>query len=465
MRYAVVICVLLLLPGQLLAAPSISGVSGTVSSGQSVTITGSGFGVKNPAKPYLWADFNNSIKPTNLGLITEWTEVDSLEWNPNEGVAGTGCAKAANSSGIWTLRIDSSGFAWNDYGQKMYLFRKSKRNFDITSGLNWKVWRLWNDPWGTPDIYIAVNNGNIAVEGAAYDGSGGYLQQGDDSETALNKARGPKGQYFTEEIIIQSNSTISSTDGKFWFYVNGEDVGHIPYFDYAQKLFFLKRSANDTMRINFPVHAVKANVTFPSDYRYWADDVYLDTTWARVMIGNASTFSASTIKEIQIPTSWSDGSVTVTVNSGSFGASDPAYVFVTDSTGSTSPGYAVTFGSGGGGDTTAPTVSITTSDPSSITSDSLSVTGTASDAVWGDGSVCKWRIGAAPDANNGTTISGLTYSGTVDWSFTASGFSIGSNTLYIGCRDAVPNWGSKSMAVNYNLSSQGVSGVSALTVR
>ena len=116
-------------------------------------------------------------------------------------------------------------------------------------------------------------------------------------------------------------------------------------------------------------------------------------------------------------------------------------------------------------DTTAPTVSITTSSPQTITSDSLTVIGTASDAVWGTGSVCKWRLGSAPDANNGTTISGLTYSGTVDWSFTASGFSIGSNTLYIGCRDAVPNWGSKSMAVNYNLSSQGVSGVSALTVR
>lgn len=38
-------------------------------------------------------------------------------------------------------------------------------------------------------------------------------------------------------------------------------------------------------------------------------------------------------------------------------------------------------GGDGGGDTAAPTVSITTSDPSSITSDSLSVTGTASDAV------------------------------------------------------------------------------------
>ena len=105
----------------------------------------------------------------------------------------------------------------------------------------------------------------------------------------------------------------------------------------------------------------------------------------------------------------------------------------------------------GTSDTNAPAVTITTTSPQNIAGDSLGVTGTASDDVWGTGSVCKWRLGSAPDASNGTTISGLTYSGTVDWSFTASGFSRGSNTLYVGCRDAVPNWGSKSMIVNYNL--------------
>jgi hypothetical protein len=329
------------------AAPAISNVKGNLDRGQPVTITGSGFGVKNPAKPYLWADFNEDIKPTKLGLITEWTAVDNLEWNQNEGIVETGCAKAANSSGIWTLEIDSSGFAWNDYGHKMYLFRKSKRNFDITSGLNWKVWRLWNDPWGTPDIYIAVNNGHIGVEGSGFEGANGWLQQGDTSESSLNKARGPKDQYFTEEIILQSNTSISSTDGKLWFYVNGNDVGHMPYFDYSQKVLYLKRSDSHSMRINFPVHAVKANVEFPANYRYWADDVYLDTTWARVMIGNASTFSASTIKEIQIPTTWSGTSINIIVNTGRFLSETHAFLYVLDADGNVNAsGYPITIGAG-----------------------------------------------------------------------------------------------------------------------
>lgn len=115
-----------------------------------------------------------------------------------------------------------------------------------------------------------------------------------------------------------------------------------------------------------------------------------------------------------------------------------------------------------GGDTTAPTIdSITTSDPSSITSDSLSVTGTASDAVWGSGSVCKWRIGSAPDASNGTDCTGTT-----EWTCATSGYVRGSNTLYVGCTDAAANWGAgDSITVNYLPVIQGISAVQGLSIR
>jgi hypothetical protein len=96
-----------------------------------------------------------------------------------------------------------------------------------------------------------------------------------------------------------------------------------------------------------------------------------------------------------------------------------------------------------GGDTTAPSVTISTSDPQTITSDSLSVTGTASDAVGVDS--CKYRIGSAPDATHGTACTGTT-----SWSCTTSGYSIGANTLYVGCVDAAGNWGSDSITVNYS---------------
>lgn len=98
------------------------------------------------------------------------------------------------------------------------------------------------------------------------------------------------------------------------------------------------------MNANYVVHFVKANATLTSSDRVWVDDVYVDTTWARVMLGNASTLSASTRIEPQIPSAWSTSGVTVTVNTGTFAANETAYLFVVDSTDATSSGYPLTLG-------------------------------------------------------------------------------------------------------------------------
>jgi hypothetical protein len=95
----------------------------------------------------------------------------------------------------------------------------------------------------------------------------------------------------------------------------------------------------------------------------------------------------------------------------------------------------------GAPDVTDPITSITTSDPSGIIADSLTVTGTASDAVGVSG--CKWRKSSAPDADNGTACTGTT-----SFSCSTSGYSTGANTLYVGCYDAAGNYGSDSIVVN-----------------
>jgi len=98
--------------------------------------------------------------------------------------------------------------------------------------------------------------------------------------------------------------------------------------------------------------------------------------------------------------------------------------------------------SGGTNDSTAPVVAISTTDPSNITAVPLLVSGTASDGVGVVG--CKWRLGSQPDALNGTSMVGTT-----SWSGNANSFSSGSNTLYVGCYDLANNWGYDSITVNY----------------
>jgi len=63
-----------------------------------------------------------------------------------------------------------------------------------------------------------------------------------------------------------------------------------------------------------------------------------------VELGDASTYAASKHREIQVPTAWADGSVSVKFNSGTFAAGSTAYLYVTDSSNNTSPGIAVKIG-------------------------------------------------------------------------------------------------------------------------
>lgn len=54
-----------------------------------------------------------------------------------------------------------------------------------------------------------------------------------------------------------------------------------------------------------------------SDF-YFIDDAYIDNTWSRVALGNAATYEACTVREIQPSRSWSATSITVKANPGSF---------------------------------------------------------------------------------------------------------------------------------------------------
>jgi len=64
-------------------------------------------------------------------------------------------------------------------------------------------------------------------------------------------------------------------------------------------------------------------------WRYF-DDIYVDTTWSRVMLANNATYANATIMEPQIPSVWAAGEITVTVNQGAI-PNGTAYLFVFDS--------------------------------------------------------------------------------------------------------------------------------------
>lgn len=309
---------------------------GAFTHGAAFTITGSGFGTKAYAAPLVWAPMDGTSDPSSLGRVSAWTGVQAMAFAAGEGYAGLGSMKATDSSGSWVAGVIASGVVWNAYGQRMYCFRRVKRNFDVTDSLNWKIIRFWPEAMTTPDWFIQAGNSNLNVEGV--EGSDTYPY--DPSITSpisggnIGAVRGSANVWRSEEILMKANSAATAYDGEFYHYVVGSGlVGVLPHYTYQNKTIRLRSGDGETnMTLAYPIHGVKANTTFPSDYRYWVDDVYLDTDWARVMIGNSATYSACSFIAPQPATAWSNTSVTVSLNLDGFPSGDSRYLHVIDDT-------------------------------------------------------------------------------------------------------------------------------------
>lgn len=82
------------------------------------------------------------------------------------------------------------------------------------------------------------------------------------------------------------------------------------------------------------------------DIQVSTDNLYVDSTMVRVELGDASSFTSCTKREVQPATYWSaaNDSINITLNVGTFQADDTAYLFVVNADGTTSTGYPVTIG-------------------------------------------------------------------------------------------------------------------------
>lgn len=343
MKKLIAIIALLISPAAL-AAPSISGFSGILAHGQSVTFSGANFGTKSPAAPIAWADFESSIEPTALGQKTAWDLNEFMTRNGTAGYNGSGGAVGNGdnvSPSAYTLRLDGQ-FAGD--GQQMYIFRRSKFNFPmnapVDNGQNTKIWRGWFDG-SYPNCYISINNGRVFCEDQSTPDTGFFTGDINAFQTS--------NTWVAEEILATFNTAVDVKDGSLSYRVNGSELGSGS---------IMNRFGARTGRLNqnYVVHWVFANTGswtggWSNSNTVYNDDVYVDYTFARVMVGNASTLSACTKLAPQIPSAWSGTSATVLMQlpSNDFPAASSAYAYVCDSSNSCSPGYAFTVGGSGGG--------------------------------------------------------------------------------------------------------------------
>jgi len=341
-KLAATACVLCLaLTGPASAVPSVSSVAGDTSHGGSLTITGSGFGTKATAAPYKYDDFEGGTLGARVG--NGWYTSSNLSdgW-PIYSDAHARASGIADESAYlqhdraYNSTIGVTGLNW-DYGQEVYLScwyycttaGAQSRNFKILAfrgggagnwdGPDFRADMYPNQPGG--HAYVARPDKSLIIQDW---GLGGHLLE--------------DGWHRVELFMHTGTSNSSDNDGvclgwrdlnRWWTLENFE-------FDF---------STQNYDNIYFAAYFARDDGTpRPQMWWYW-DEIYIDTTQARVEIGNASTWSACTHREIQIPSAWSSSSITVTVNQGSFANAAPAYLYVVDQDGNANAaGYPITIG-------------------------------------------------------------------------------------------------------------------------
>jgi hypothetical protein len=433
--FIITICLMLAAPITAWSALEITGTSGTIEDGESVTISGTDFG--STAPDVEWAGDN--IEAGSEGGIFSKTNWSGTAFPERPRYDDTR-AYSGSQSVVFDSTTESDGrfsLGYNTGGDITYLYATWMVYIDIGSASSgqWKMFRV-NDTGTISDTNPEIRLFNWFTGGT----SGGQNQvvvSAGDGAVSQSASAYPNDDEWSRIEFFAYPGTVGSANGNITIIIHRPGVSITKVYD-ADRMMY---STGQTDRWQYAqFHNYQGN-GLGGNSTVWNDDYYISDSQARVEIGNASTWSSCTQREIQVPTSWGDSSITIDVQEGGFSSLTGKYLYVVDSSGDVSDGYEITDGS----DTTAPSVSITTSDPQNISSDSLSISGTASDAV--GVSSCKYRIGAAPDDSNGSALSGST-----SWSGTASGFSEGSNTIYCGCVDAAGNWGSDSITVNLDTS-------------
>jgi hypothetical protein len=382
MKRLVISLILCLLPLYLPAAVSVTGVTGTLTHGSSVTISGSGFGTKTTAAPVSWETWEtggsnltavdnihgwlgyheNGTTPS-VPYISHFSSVD------NHSTGGSMCCRLLHNQPPGNMM---QTFWRNDINSdEMYITFWYKL---IIGGLDTQMPIKFirantstTDPYHTPadgstcEWMEKESTSGILQYWVAVQSVGGVESQGS-STTALqaNESRdnppelrfkldhGPvdgeptSGQAWRRVEVYAKMNSSGNADGIVKYTWNGTTI-----FNHTDIVYRAVGQTQKWQCIMFP--SMPGNeLTYQWDIR--ADDIYCDGTQARVEIGDASTWSACTHKEVQPATSWSDSSATVTLNRGSFGATDPAYVYVVDSNGAVNTnGRSITFGGSGSG--------------------------------------------------------------------------------------------------------------------
>lgn len=313
-------------------ADSISSTSGTADHGATITINGS-FTAKTQAAPY---KFDNFESGTLGNTVTGWetgagSGTQTYSSTITRGVSGKSAKHdfVNNTTSSLCLNEDANEFT------RVYLDFWTYADPEANVSRNYKPWRIWSN-----DVQLQFYGQEYCSEGdvlEVYD-----VAHGSSDLYWLSNGGHIMNTWEHHQVeFIESDP--STANGRARQYLDGVLSGG------TNVITRWSTRHMDEIRIGhyWAKDAVDGCASNPGAYVY-TDDVYVDTTLQRVEIGNASNYTSSTHREIQYPTAWSTGQISVTFNMGSFTEGTQVYLFVIDASGAPSSGYPITVGESGG---------------------------------------------------------------------------------------------------------------------
>ena len=328
---------------RLLLAPLVASVVGTVRDGSQLTITGSALGASGPnvvifddfeggadgqlirtgpgsAKVGAWNSRTGSIVYSSLNHFggSKAARADmSVETSPGSGNAPNNVT-ALLPAGTQDLFVSyscliPSGTRWPGEGN--------------SAGINWKrVWALGRNTTDD-DRMLPADTGSPGLTEPNQ-----HLIGSNDPETAVYFGSSiTRGRWLQTFAWVRARTDPTATL-QLWE-VTGSGVERKVNRTNAGDLFGGMDPGVAFERIVMNGYGRRTRNSFPT-----FDDFYVATggsARARVVIGNAPTYSASTMLAFTTPTSWSDSQVKTTFRQGPF-RDGPAYLFVVSADGTVS---------------------------------------------------------------------------------------------------------------------------------
>ncbi len=315
--------------------PVVSEINGNVVNTAQFILSGAGFGQRS-SSPVKWDSFDQGTSGSELSGWKLFRDNDS---------SGQSYPKYSNKRSRSGSLSGEGSFLGSQYNCSAYIEGLDLPEIYVSywvyiervSGVASRNVKLTRVISGIPTF----NSGGPSI------GSTGFYAENQNwySFNGVNSGDEKWGNLVTEGAwhrveLYGKISTPNVANGKRGYWMDHQEV------DYDGSYMTLTSNSDATSYGNVLLPFYVAHSPGGS-YKLYYDNVYIDSTRSRVEIGNAANWDECTLREVQIPTAWSNSSITLTANTNSF-SNGTAWVYVVDADGKVSPGLPITIASSSG---------------------------------------------------------------------------------------------------------------------